>query len=77
MTEFIGTVVVLALGVAFGYGLSWIIAYHMMDSEFGKKMVKKWASRIMDISWEFAEEEMPKMQERIEKIISESIPKNE
>ena len=77
MTEFIGTVVVLALGVALGYGLTWVVAYHMIDSELGKKIIKKWTSKIMDISMEFAKEEMPRMQKQFEEIINESIPKNE
>lgn len=77
MTEFVGTVVVLALGVALGYGLTWLVAYRMMDSDCGKKIIKKWTSKIMDISMEFAKEEMPKMQKQIEEIINESIPKDE
>jgi hypothetical protein len=73
MTEFVGTVVVLALGVALGYGLTWLVAYRMIDSDWGKKIIKNVTSKIM----EFAKEEMPKMQKQIEEIINESIPKDE
>lgn len=77
MTEFVGTVVVLALGVALGMMLAWLVCCRIVETDWGKRMIKRMTSRIMDISMEWTDENMKGLQDKFEHMVSRSFAEDE
>lgn len=77
MTEFVGTVVVLALGVCLGMMLAWLVCCRLVETDWGKQMIKRMTSRLMDISIEWTDENMNNLQDKFERMVSRSFDEDE